>query len=251
MLVDLIKNVERALVSYIKMTEGSPNRLVLDKGMESLLASSNKVSETRRTDIIWIYNTCCIALDENWPISECIKNIYEYITNIDTGFLFFTGGSKLRFCIFQAIEQYDIRYLCWAQGKPLLVVNVATIPASSSLTSFLDHIDAPDETFSPSEIVQNKLDRLESQVDSMRKIIGQHDATVGSFIELMEEFKNTLRQTKQDLSDSRIENMKLQEKVIRMDQSENVSQFSDGEEIISIPDLIAKEDINATHPLRA
>lgn len=219
MLVDLIKHIEHALVSYVKMTEKSQHHLVFDDDLGCLLASSKNIKKHRRRDILSLHTICKIALKNQQSPTQCIQSLFNHIMNMHTGFLFFPGNSKLKMLVLQAIEQYDIRYIQWNKGNPSLAKHVHTITVRPSLKATSTGFELyEEENAQTPEAVQHQIDILVDRIESQNRIVRQHDETFDSMREIISELKKALHDTRRELSETRIENITLQERLHKLAQ---------------------------------
>lgn len=212
MLVNLVRRIEHALVSYIKSVESNQSYLDFNNDFSCLIASTQKLKDHRRKDILKIHSICKQSLSYDHSPKKCIKNIYDYIMSMHTGFLFFPGQSKLRFSIIQAIEQYDIRYIQWNCGKALLVDNIFEISVNDALIASDSGQVWHDEQYI-SQLVQQRLDELTADRDSQNIIMRQHDETFDDMKKIIAELKAVLLATRNELAEIKMENMLLREQV--------------------------------------
>ena len=219
MLINLIKHIEHALVSYVKMIEDSQDHLIFNDDLACLLASSKNLKEHRRRDLLSLHTLCKIALEKQQSPAQCIQSLFNHIMQMYTGFLFFPGDSKLKICILQAIEQYDIRYIQWRKGVPSLVKHIHSISVRPSLKASPEGLELYEEKNAQApEAVQHQIDTLINKIESQHQIVRQHDETFDSMREIISELKQILQDTRRELSETRMENITLQEKLYQLTQ---------------------------------
>jgi hypothetical protein len=223
MLPGLIERIECAIISYIKSVEYCAPSEDLNTSIVSLVARSSLLSKQRKSDILVIDKMLDDAKLQQQTAICLVRDILIHVNTMRTGFLFFSGKSKLRDNILQAIEQYDLKYIAWKKGAAILS------DASGSHANLKGHRNRLSIQQSPlwedkeDQLgpVQQQIEHLVKQMDDQKKQIEENKSSMDFLKDTLIKTQGELEQSKLSLSSALAENIQLREALNRVSEGSN------------------------------
>ena len=216
MLPEIVNHIERGLVSYIKRMECYSPTTELNGGIRRLVARATTLSDHRKHDILAIDQLCEEAINQNSSVAALLRQVVAYLHTIKTGFWIFSGSSKLRDSIIQAIEQYDLQYLTWINGRvvvdshedvqePLRGHREIVAIQERQLWHYQEDVLGP---------VQMQIKQLMDQMSQQKELIRENRQELGNLKGTLLDTQRQLDQSQSDLLESQAENLKLRTKLM-------------------------------------